>query len=164
MRASRRSAPLRLASVLAAVVAGGWLAAAGATAQESAPKSPDAPPPQVGLDTLLKLPDSYGGVEERRGGATAEEWRSRYRQVRAELAAAEAALDESKAEMARLAGDSGNYQVSAPGAPAGETSPVSFKLREQIRSRREAVAERERALKSLEVEANLADVPPDWRE
>lgn len=55
------------------------------------------------------------------------------------------------------------WQMSAPGAPAGsETSPMSFRLRQELRRQRDELASAERRLTELEVEANLAGVPEEW--
>ena len=53
--------------------------------------------------------------------------------------------------------------MSAPGAQAGaENSPVSFRLRQELRKQRDELAAAERRLNELEVEANLAGVPAEW--
>ena len=54
--------------------------------------------------------------------------------------------------------------MAPPGSNTTENSPVSFKLREEIRSGKEQVEEAERKHRELEVEADLADVPQSWRE
>ena len=54
--------------------------------------------------------------------------------------------------------------MAAPGAqPTAENSPVSYKLRQEIRRQREEVGRAERRLRELEVEASLAGVPAEWR-
>ncbi len=54
--------------------------------------------------------------------------------------------------------------MAAPGAqPTAENSPVSYKLRQDIRKYREEVGRAERRLRDLEVEASLAGVPPEWQ-
>ena len=56
-----------------------------------------------------------------------------------------------------------NWQMAAPGAKAGtETSPMSYRLRQELRRQREELASAERRLTDLEVEANLAGVPEEW--
>ena len=55
--------------------------------------------------------------------------------------------------------------MAAPGAGANaENSPLSYKLRQDIRRQREDVEQAERALTELRVEANLAGVPEDWQD
>ena len=53
--------------------------------------------------------------------------------------------------------------MSAPGTTTPENSPLSFKLRVEIKRRREEITQAERELRKLEIEADLADVPADWR-
>ncbi len=120
----------------------------------------------VPLDDLLRLPDSYSVEspdDEKRGGATAAQWQERFEKAQADHAKAKAALAETQAELERTAGDSGNYQVSAPGAQAGENSPVSFAIRQKLREQRAEVEETRRALRKLEIEADIASVPDAWR-
>ena len=79
------------------------------------------------------------------------------------MAAAQQALDKAQQEMGRAADGSNAWQMSAPGAQAGgETSPVSFKLRQEIRHQREELASAQKRLSELEVEAKLAGVPDEW--
>ena len=49
------------------------------------------------------------------------------------------------------------------GSAEGERAPVSFRLREAVRLRKDAVEEAKRAQRDLVVEANLAGVPEQWR-
>jgi len=134
-----------------------------AAAEEGAGGEGASGAPPVGLDRLLRLPDSYEAGAERRGGATASEWRARFSTAHEELKEAEAELEKAQREMEQLAGDTGNYQVSAPGVQNPENSPVNFGLRQELRQRREDVAREERALRALHVEADLAEVPESWR-
>jgi hypothetical protein len=41
---------------------------------------------------------------------------------------------------------------------------VSYKLRQDIRRQRDEVAQAERVLQELRIEANLAGVPEDWQD
>lgn len=158
-RALQRRRKARRATALALTAALG--AAPLASAQD-----PD-PLPRVGLEQLLRLPDDVATETPRRGGATRSEWQSRFRAARDELAEAEHLLAEARSELEDLASDSDAWQIAAPGAQPStdvENSPLSFRLRQEIRSRREQVERAERRLQELSVEANLAGVPPEWQQ
>lgn len=138
-----------------------WMVAAGAGAEpESAPKPAGGP----GLDTLLKLPPSSAAPESpRSGGASRYEWEQRFATARGDVAAAQLALEKAQADIGRAADGSNPWQMSAPGAQAGtENSPVSFRLRQEIRRQREELASAQKRLSELEVEAKLAGVPDEW--
>ena len=124
----------------------------------------DPAPETVELERLLKLPESFDAGGERLGGGTAADWRSQFREARGELEKAQEALKAAQEELESLAGESSQYQVAAPGTVTPELSPVSYRLREEIRRQREEVVRGEKRLRSLEIRANLANVPPDWRE
>jgi hypothetical protein len=121
-------------------------------------------PAPVELDRLLKLPDSLEIETPRRGGATRNEWRARFAEVRGGLDMARAALESAQAELEALAGDKDNWQMGAPGVQAvdPENSPVSYRLRQEIRRQRDEVERFERRLREFEVEARLAGVPDEW--
>lgn len=138
-------------------------------AQADPPASP--PPgtaagkaPAVGLDSLLKLPPSGGSVSDARaGGATRQEWEQRFAVARGDVAAAQGAIDKAQQELGTLAKGTENWQMSAPGAQANaENSPMSYRLRQELRKQREELSAAERRLTDLEVEANLAGVPEEW--
>jgi hypothetical protein len=150
----RRLAPIAIALAAASL-------AAPLAAEEDA-RSDGAP--SVGLDELLKLPDDYGAEAPVRGGATASEWRRRFRDARAEVEDAQERLARTQGELEQIAQGSDQWQVAAPGASQPENSPMSYKLREELRRQRDEVARAERKLRDLEVEANLADVPEAWRQ
>ena len=123
-----------------------------------------------GLDDLLKLPSGFETREAAPpvAGASEEEWRRRF--VRAEKAIVEAreTLTETRRELDGLAGTGGSSQwsVAPPGASgqgAESTSPLSFKLRQELVRNREALDQAEKALRELRIEADLAGVPPEWR-
>ena len=120
--------------------------------------------PAVGLDSLLKLPpDGVPAAEPRAGGATRQEWEQRFAAARGDVDAARAAIDKAQQELGTLAKGTENWQMSAPGAQAGaENSPMSYRLRQEIRKQREELGSAERRLTDLEVEANLAGVPEAW--
>jgi chromosome segregation ATPase len=92
-------------------------------------------------------------------------WESRFSDVRGDLDTSKAKLSKAQTDLEALAHKSESWQMAAPGAkPNAENSPVSYKLRQEIREYREDVSRNERRLRELEVEASLAGVPPEWRE
>ena len=122
--------------------------------------------PPVGLDALLKLPSEATRplAPGERAGGDRERWEKRFGDLRTELADAKADLAEAQAELEDLARGSDAWQMAAPGAQHDpETSPISHKLRSEIRGHREDIARIERRLRDLDVEASLAGVPPEWR-
>jgi len=137
-------------------------------AAEPAPDevSTDLPPEDVALDRLLQLPTTLTFDPEKRQGTSEAEWRRRFRDRTGEVSAAETALAETRSELEEATGGSGGgqWQMAPPGSNATENSPVSFKLREDIRRGKERVESAERDLRELQVEADLADVPESWRE
>jgi hypothetical protein len=85
--------------------------------------------------------------------------------VRGDLDGSRAQLAKAQADLEALAHKSDSWQMAAPGAqPNAENSPVSYKLRQDIRQYREDVGRNERRLRELEVEASLAGVPAEWRQ
>jgi len=147
------------------------LAAAGAclAAGQPAALAEDAPPPPtVGLDQLLKIPDSLVLEPTTRGQSTKAEWRARFQEAREELVAARAALAKSQEKLTEVAGGSSAWKMSAPGLggidPGVNTdTPLDYSLSTEMRRNREEVERAERRLTELEIEANLAAVPEDWR-
>jgi predicted outer membrane protein len=131
-----------------------------------APTPPKNGAPDVGLDSLLRLPPTVSpATEPRAGGATKPEWQQRFAAARGDVEAAHQAIDKAQDELGKLARGTDSWQMSAPGAQAGtqtETSPMSYKLRQELRNQREELANAERRLTDLEVEANLAGVPEEW--
>ncbi|MGH0035467.1 MAG: hypothetical protein ACQGVK_10635 [Myxococcota bacterium] len=167
---SRQVARAALGMALAAAVGlapGLGRAQAESEAKDPTPEAgaPTGGAPAVDLDRLLKLPDSYdaGAVEDKRGGVRESEWRRRFARARADLSEAEEALAKTQFELENAASESGNYQVNAPGVQNPEASPVSFGLRQKLKEQRGLVDERKRALRQLEIEADLAEVPSRWR-
>lgn len=124
------------------------------------------PPAPVALERLLKLPDSVEYSVPRRGGATRNEWRARFASLREELAGERQELEEAQAELQELAGTVDAWQVgpAIPGADVSGDGPLDYRLQQEIREHREEIQRLERDLRDLEVEANLASVPADWRE
>jgi hypothetical protein len=129
--------------------------AAGATTERA---------PRVELGRLLRLPDSYQRPAESRRGMGQNTWESRFELVRLDLYTAQLALEKAQTELGEVADDSSQWSVAAPGTnPNPENTPLSYKLRQEIRRQRESIERAERKLRSLEIEADLADVPPGWR-
>jgi multidrug efflux pump subunit AcrB len=128
-----------------------------------------APPP--GIDSLLQLPAGFVPSSERTAvaGASEAEWRRRFRRTRGELDQARNALESTKRELDSVADEGGGSQWNvAPAVGGGNSpqgnSPISFKLRQELKRNRESVEKAEKALRQLQIEADLAGVPVAWRE
>lgn len=132
-------------------------------------KSAQGQEPGPGLDALLQIPSGYLAPEGRTvGGAGESEWRRRFAQAHEQLERAQTALAETKQALDRAAdgGGSSQWAVAPPGASnaGGPTSsPLSFKLRQELLRQREALDAAERSLRDLRIEADLVGVPVDWR-
>jgi hypothetical protein len=131
---------------------------------EGDPAPSSSPAAEVGLDQLLRLPNSFEADVDRRGGATASEWRTRFAGAREEIDQAKRKLTEIEQELGQISGSSAAWQVSAPGSSDPQTSPLSLRLRQEVREQRGAIDDAERRLRALDVEADLAAVPEEWRE
>jgi hypothetical protein len=126
-------------------------------------------PPTVPLDKLLEIPDSYtvhSGVV-RRGGSTRSEWQERFAKAREERDRSKVVLEELRGELEGLSTGEA-WKMSPPGlggagAQAPSESSLDYKLSQQLRRQRQEVERTERRIKDLEIEANLAGVPEDWR-
>jgi hypothetical protein len=143
------------------------LAAAPASAQDPNPAAPEGDSPQVALDQLLKLPSDYSSSVEKRGGLTAGEWRSRFNELRKALEAEKKGLKVSEADLERVAGTADAWAVGPPipgMSQAASEAPLDYRIRHAINQHRAEIERLERQLRELEVEANLALVPEDWRE
>jgi hypothetical protein len=130
-----------------------------------------APAPNVGLDQLLQLPDSYSTGAASTGevelaGASAPEWRVRFAEADEQIGTSKRELVEAQRLMETNANGSSQWNLSAPGvqADASQDSSTGLPLRQRIRRLREDVAEAERSKRALEVEADLAGVPDSWRQ
>ena len=125
-------------------------------------------PPPVSLDNLFKLPSEAVGPprgERRVSGATRQEWEARFGDARDNLDDAKKSLKDAQLELEDMASKADAWQLTAPGAQVTpENSPVSFKLRQDIRGYREDIERYEAALTELRIEANLAGVPASWQE
>jgi len=154
------------ATALGLLVAGLALgtAAAGEPAGTSTP-SPEAPV-VVPLDRLFELPSGFEPrPTERRSGIGEAEWRSRFAVAHERVAHSEAALRESKQELAKLAESSKSWSVAPPigGLPKHNDAPLNYGLSQRIKKNQEEADAAKRELLDLEVEANLANVPEAWR-
>ncbi len=129
--------------------------------------APAGAPGEVDLDTLLKLPSGLDYEVQTRGGETRGEWRSRFRTLRARLAHEKQALAEAEAKLAETAQAASQWTL-APPIPGAEAAmadaPLDFELRQDMKRHRQEIELIERQLQELEIEANLANVPPSWRE
>lgn len=139
------------------------LCGAGVTAEDA---SPDVP--KVSFDQLFKLPNDTSPVksaERRVSGANRSQWEERFRKARTDLLEAQRSLRKAQGELEEMASKADAWQLTAPGAQVTpENSPVSFKLRQEIRGYREDIERLEAALTELRIEANLAGVPAAWQE
>ncbi|HEY8155915.1 MAG TPA: hypothetical protein VII72_17425 [Myxococcota bacterium] len=136
-----------------------------AGAEPGAPAA--APPPAVELDRLLKLPSDVQIQHQQIGSGTKNQWRSRFTSARSEHDAAAAALEATQKKLGTVAGETDAWQIAAPGAgasAAASEAPIDFQLKQDLRRQREDLARSERHLRELTIEADLAGVPPDWRE
>ena len=158
-RARRGYAPASFLFVLAV-----WLVVAMTAQAEAGGAQATGNAPKVDLGRLLKLPDSYAKPAESRRGMGRPEWEVRFESVRLELAESHAALEAAQTELGNAAGDSSQWSVAAPGtSPNPENTPLSYKLRQEIRRNREIIERNQKKLRSLEIEADLAEVPANWR-
>lgn len=147
-------------SIWRAALAVGLLLPAAAPAQE-----PAAPPAEAApkLDKLLKLPNGVAYDVERRGGAGRLEWKERFADARKEIASAKKEVDAVSGKLEKAAVNSDQWRFVPPGGDVTAENQDNIRLRMDLEKRREDLARAERRLKDLEVEANLAAVPEDWR-
>jgi hypothetical protein len=124
------------------------------------------PPPGVDLDSLFRLPKASPRVEESRpGGLSRKQWAERFEIATGDVAESRAALGKARGELEEMAAGTDSWQLAAPGAPAGsDNSPLSYKLRQEIRQHRDELAAAERRYEELRIEANLAGVPEEWQQ
>lgn len=120
---------------------------------------------QTDLDRLLKLPDSMQYSSEKKAGATRNEWRGRFAEARTSVVEAEKALEKAQREQAEVAGSKSEWRFTPPGVPTqnDDESTTSFQHRQEVKRRRDEVDRARVRLRELEIEANLAGIPPDWR-
>ncbi len=151
------SPPKRRALLSALLV---WGLAAPAAAEEEEPPAA----PKVRLDRLLELPGGRTYEIEKKGGRTESEWRRRFDEVREALAGEREALAKAERELEEMAAATEPWQVAPPlpGVTTAE-APLDFQLRQEIRRHRSEIERLENRLLELQVEADLASVPADWR-
>jgi len=165
VRFSRRLAAI-IALLTAASIAFGDACAAWAAGSDTSSARTTTPTASGGpdLDHLLKLPDSDYGFEKK-GGATRSEWRARFLEARSSVDAAQAALAKAEHALAEQGGGSQAWTFTPPGLPEGASSEPNdgAQLRQEVKKDRAEVERAQSRLRELEVQANLAGVPDDWR-
>ena len=131
--------------------------------EEAAGGAPAAEKPAE-LERLLTLPDGKSYGVDRRGGLSRGEWRTRFSELNEALVGERKALAEAEAKLDEAAGSASNWQMApVPGLEPSPDAPLDYQLRVAIRRHRSEIERLERKLKQLEIEANLAGVPPEWR-
>jgi hypothetical protein len=137
--------------------------AAGAEDQAAPSAQPTSSQPAVALDQLLTLPTDRTYAVEKKGGLTRGEWRKRYLDVRTDLVKEREALALTEEKLSDAAG-AGWAVNPIPGTETDTSrSPVDFQLRTELRRHRDEIERLERKIRQLDIEANLAGVPEDWR-
>jgi hypothetical protein len=163
MRTMLRGGLVALALAFAGPAAVAAQEAEAAGTPETPPVAAAAGEGDVALDQLLTLPADRTYSVEKKGGLTRGEWRARYGEVRADLQKERTAYEETQLKLEDAAG--GAWSVNPiPGAEQDTSrNPVDFQLRTQLRKHREEIERLERKLRQLDIEANLAGVPEEWR-
>jgi hypothetical protein len=153
--------------LLAALGAGLGLAEAAVGEEPAAGPEPEAQAerstPPVSLDRLLQLPSGSDYGVERRAGLTRGEWRSRFVRIDTALEQEERGLKAAQAEQDRLAGSADQWLLGPPGTTRSD-APLDYQLRKEIDRHKDEIERLKRTRKDLDVEANLAGVPKEWRE
>jgi hypothetical protein len=136
-------------------------------------RRPNAPQGESGgIESLLQLPEGFITTSPYSvAGASETEWRRRFRTANSALSEAKTSLAATKQELDGVAvgGGSSQWSVAPPGGggndgpPSASTSPLSFRLRQQLRADRERIDTTEKAMRELRIEADLAGVPRSWR-
>jgi hypothetical protein len=151
-------------SALAAVLAFGMGAAAAEPEAAASAEAPPATEQPAELDRLLTLPGGQSYGVDRRGGLSRGEWRSRFSEVQDALVLERKGLEEAEGRLDEVAGSSSNWQMAPlPGMQPSPDAPLDYQLRFAIRRHKSEIERLERKLKELEIEANLAGVPAEWR-
>jgi len=132
--------------------------------EAATPEPAPAQTPPVGYDALFRLPSENKSPQPEGAALDRKRWEERFAATRGDLDTAKSQLAKAQSDLEALAHKTESWQMAAPGAqPTAENSPVSYKLRQDIRKYREEVGRAERRLRDLEVEASLAGVPPEWQ-
>ncbi|MAE96099.1 MAG: hypothetical protein CL910_15690 [Deltaproteobacteria bacterium] len=136
-------------------------AVSSAVAEDEAP----APAPEVQLDQLLQLPSGASYGVEKKGGLTRLEWRNRFQELHEGRRTAEEALEKAETELQEVASSAEPWQLGPPlpGMTSAE-APLDYRLRQEIRRHRSEIERIDDRLTDLLVQADLAGVPPAWRE
>ena len=124
--------------------------------------------PAVGLDRLLKIPPSLELQPSKRGHLTKTAWREKFDVARGDIEHAKRELLDAQVQLAETRGAGTAWKMGAPGLGAinqGSTSdmPLDPALSKKLDRIREDLERSERRLAEIDVEANLANVPEDWR-
>jgi hypothetical protein len=139
-------------------------AAAPARSEEAAPEPAAGPQQPAELERLLTLPGGQSYEVDRRGGLSRGEWRARFTELEQALANERKALSEAEGRLDEAAGSASNWQMApVPGMQPSPDAPLDYQLRVAIRRHKSEIERLERKLKQLEIEANLAGVPAEWR-
>jgi len=84
--------------------------------------------------------------------------------VRTSLEGERQALAASQAKLDEVAGTASNWQMAPiPGMEPSPDAPLDYQLRVEIRRHKSEIERLEKKLRELEIEANLAGVPEEWR-
>jgi hypothetical protein len=123
-----------------------------------------------GIESLLRLPRGFVATSPRAvAGATENEWRRRFQDANSALSEARSTLAATKLELEGVAvgGSANQWSVAPPGGggdSSSSTSPLSFRLRQQLRGDRARIDSTEKAYRELRIAADLAGVPTTWRD
>jgi hypothetical protein len=103
-----------------------------------------------------------------RGHSTKNEWRARFDESDSALEKARTDLAATQAKLAEIGSTSSAWTMGAPGMSSVDReraveSPLDQTLSVEMKNNRAAVELAERRRAELEVEANLANLPEDWR-
>jgi hypothetical protein len=155
---------LRIGRALTLAALGAALAGAPIVRADEPAPAPSGHGEPAQLDRLLTLPGGESYEVDRRGGLSRGEWRSRFVEIEDALGTERQALKDAEARMDEIAGSASNWQMSPiPGLEPTPDAPLDYQLRYEIRRHRSEIERLERKLKQLEIEANLAGVPAEWR-
>ena len=123
-----------------------------------------------GIESLLQLPRGFVATSPKAvAGATETEWRRRFKDAGSALSEARSSLAATKLELEGVAvgGGANQWSVAPPGSASDSspaTSPLSFRLRQQLRGDRARIDSTEKAYRELRIAADLAGVPENWRD